>query len=199
MPYIDFAAVKEAVSIGQAVERLGLRMTKSGAQLRGACPACKAGGDRVLVVTPAKGLFICFANNGEGGDQIALTAHVRGCSVRDAAEWLGGTVSKPVPVTSNKELVSKKDATAPPAPGFQPLSYLDAEHPAVETVGFDPETAQALGIGYASKGILRGTVAVPIRLEDGSLAGYIGITEAKLPPKFHLTPPNVVSFPKKTA
>jgi hypothetical protein len=42
---------------------------------------------------------------------------------------------------------------------------------------------------------MRGTVAVPVRLPDGSLAGYVGITEAKLPTKWHLG--NVVKL--KTA
>jgi hypothetical protein len=68
----------------------------------------------------------------------------------------------------------------------------------VDAVGFDPETAKALGIGYASKGLMRGTVAVPIRLEDGTLTGYLGITEAKLPPKWHLSP-NVLPLQKKSA
>jgi hypothetical protein len=52
------------------------------------------------------------------------------------------------------------------------------------------ETAEALGIGYAPKG-------VAILLPTGELTGYIGITEAKLPKEFHLS--NVVTFPKKSA
>ena len=39
---------------------------------------------------------------------------------------------------------------------------------------------------------MRGFVAVPIRLEDGTLAGYIGITEATLPPRWHGIPSPVV-------
>jgi hypothetical protein len=47
--------------------------------------------------------------------------------------------------------------------------------------------AQALGIGYAPRGVLRGTVAVPLRKADGAIAGYVGLTEiTKLPPKWHL-------------
>jgi hypothetical protein len=40
---------------------------------------------------------------------------------------------------------------------------------------------RALGIGYASKGLMKGYVAIPIRLPTGELTGYIGISEAKLP------------------
>jgi len=45
--------------------------------------------------------------------------------------------------------------------------------------------------------MMKGYVAIPIRLPTGELTGYIGITAAKLPKEFHLS--NVVTFPKKTA
>lgn len=190
--YIDFATVKEAVSIEQAVQKLGLKVTKSGNQLRAACPLCKSGGDRALAITPGKNLFYCFAAQA-GGDQIQLAAHIRNETTKEAAAWLMGDVQ--VQATVQNSPVRKNPASD--GPGFQPLDYLDASHMAVEAVGFDQETAEALGIGYASKGMMRGTVAVPIRLPDGTLAGYIGITEAKLPARFHLTPANVVRFQKK--
>jgi hypothetical protein len=52
-------------------------------------------------------------------------------------------------------------------------------------------------LGYAPKGMMKGYVAIPIRLPTGGLTGYIGVTEAKLPKEFHLS--NVVTFPKKSA
>jgi hypothetical protein len=42
-----------------------------------------------------------------------------------------------------------------------------------------PKTHKQLGIGFANKGLMRGTVVVPIRAEDGTLVGYIGATEAR--------------------
>ena len=134
---------------------------------------------------------------------IKLVARVRECSQRDAALEIAhhfGTVT----VSGNG---NSSQGTVPAARGkgadrsFQPLSYLEADHPAVEAVGFDPQTAEALGIGYAKKGIMRGTVAVPVRLPDGTLAGYIGITEARMPPRWHLVQGQeddvVVPFRKK--
>jgi hypothetical protein len=82
--------------------------------------------------------------------------------------------------------------------GLQPLAYLEADHPAVEAAGFNPEEAQAIGIGFAGRGMMRGTVAVPIRDEHGTLLGYIGVTEARCPPKGFFNQ-NVVPFGKKTA
>lgn len=192
MPYIDFQEVKARVSIEQAAQMLGLKLAKSGAQFRAPCPACKEGGDRALAVTPSKSLFYCFAAQA-GGDQIQLAAHVRGCKLPEAAQFLAGQLqlprTEPAPRTGT---VSKERAEGD---GFKPLDYLEPEHPAVEAAGFDSEEAKALGIGYAPKGIMRGTVAVPIRDEKGTLLGYIGVTEARLPPK-GLINNNVVAFPK---
>lgn len=191
MPYIDFAELKSRVTIEAVVQRLNLKTVKSGHQLRAACPACKQGGDRAIAITPSKSLFYCFAAQA-GGDQIQLAAHIRGESAKDAAQWLGGTSTGTVVPATSTSTVSKNETT-----GFAPLDYLEAAHDAVEALGFDAETALALGIGYAPKGILRGTVAIPVRLEDGTLAGYIGITEARLPTKWHLPTTNVVRL--KTA
>jgi hypothetical protein len=58
-------------------------------------------------------------------------------------------------------------------------------------------TREALGIGYAPKGLMKGYVVIPVRLPTGELTGYIGITEGKVPKEFHLS--RVVTFPKKTA
>jgi hypothetical protein len=196
MPYVDFQAVKERVSIEDAAQKLNLKLMKAGpSQLRGPCPQCQSGGDRALVITPAKNLYCCFAAGGKGGDQIALTAHVLGLETRDAAQWLGGTVTEPVTSEQVTVTSNRKDH----ATGFQRLDYLEHDHAAVEALGFDPDVAKALGVGFAGKGILRGTVAVPVRLEDGSLAGYIGVTDAKLPNRWHLAETNVVPLKKGAA
>jgi CHC2 zinc finger len=169
MPYIDFAAVKAAHSIEDAAQRLGLKLSKSGAQFRAPCPACNSGGDRALVITPAKNLFYCFVQE-KGGDQIQLVAHVRGCEVQQAAAWLQATSTTVQGTSTSTGTVSKERAEG----GMQPLDYLDAEHPAVEAAGFNGEEARKLG----------------------TLLGYIGVTEARCPPKGFF-PTNVVPIPKR--
>lgn len=173
MTYIDFEELKQRVSIEQAVSLLNLDVAMSGKQRRGKCPVCEGNSDRNLVITPDKSVYYCFSD-GKGGDQIALVAHIRGCSIKEAASFLAG--NKP------EEKKSKEGHER----GFQPLDYLQHDHEAVLAVGLEPDDAEALGIGYAPRGVLRGTVAVPVRLSDGKLAGYIGITEAKLPPSWKL-------------
>lgn len=208
MPYIDFAEIKSRVQIEDVLPFLGLKLTKVGHQFRGPCPVCRRGGDRALVITPDKKAFYCFAAE-KGGDVLALVAKIRGVDVKTAAQLLLSSFSVADDSTSSTVQVSKNHATAPQNQSREPtrptrescpvLDYLKHDHPAVEAIGFNAETAKALGVGYAPKGMMRGSVAVPVRLEDGSLAGYIGITEAKLPPKFFLEPTNVVPFKKGVA
>lgn len=197
--FIDFDLVKKAVSIEETAKMLGLAIKPSnGHQYRGACPACKTGGDRAIVITPSKSAFYCFSEK-KGGDQIALAAHVLGCSVKDAAQELANRagLTNTVPSTrkSTVSTVPESETGQEGTKTFAPLSYLESAHPAVEAIGFDTGFAAKHGIGYAGKGILRGTVAIPFRDEQGNLLGYIGIEDAKLPASFT---PNVVDF-KKTA
>lgn len=190
MPYIDFATLKEAVTIEQAAEYLGLQLKVSNKQLRGPCPACQSGGDRILAITPAKQLFYCFASE-QGGDCIKLVAHIRGIKQQDAAAELAAHFLRTVPSTVPRSHQAKEQF-----PQFDPAAYaetLDPEHPSVEAVGFDSSTAKALGIGHSSKGLLRGLVAVPLRLPDGTTVCYMGVTEVKLPENIKLPQPtNVV-------
>jgi DNA primase len=186
--FVDFSELKQRASIEDVASMLRLNLKPGNNQLRGPCPHCNSGGDRALVITPAKGAFYCFAGH-KGGDAIALVAHIRNVSVKDAAQ----EIAEHVGMTGSQKQVPESEVRQESGKTLTALSYLENEHPAVEAIGFDIEVAKRLGVGYAGKGIMRGTVAVPIRDERGKLLGYIGITEARLPPDFTA---NVVKFPK---
>lgn len=194
MSFIDFAALKAAVTIDQAAETLGLSLKQEGSQFRTSCPACKSGGNRAIVLTPAKGLFYCFSAK-KGGDCIAIVAHVMGVGNNDAANFLAdqlGTV--PVP-DRDTVLVSKERATAPKAPTrrvekqeksaptFDPAAFASklAFTDEVAELGIAEEDATRLQIGFT-----RGRVYFPIRNEDGSIAGFVGYAngELKMPPQW---------------
>ena len=167
--FIDFQEIKQKHDIGDIADRLGLKLKKTGAQLRG--PSWNGEGDeRAIVITPAKAVFYNFATQ-EGGDCIKLVSLVKGITPKEAAEWIVG---------AEPEKTKKPEAER----GFRQLDYLEANHDAVQALGFDAEDAEKLGIGYAPRGVMRGKVAVPIRLEDGTLTGYIGITDCQVPPKW---------------
>ena len=173
--FIDFQELKKSVAIENAAATLGLSLKPSGSQLRGPCPICKTGGDRSLVITPAKQAFYCFGS-GQGGDVIGLAAHIRSCTMKEAAEFLSGPgVSEPAPSGSTGQIRSE-GVTVPEnkKTGLNPLTYLLPEHPAVQALGISPETCSHFGAGYAPKGIMRGRLAIPIHDHDGELVAYCG-------------------------
>ncbi|MEO0938547.1 MAG: CHC2 zinc finger domain-containing protein [Pseudomonadota bacterium] len=176
--FIDFEEVKAQNPIADVAQQLGLELKKAGNALRGPCPSGE-GGERGLVITPSKGVWYSFPLQ-KGGDVLALVQLIKDCSTKEAAQFLSGTA----PLEKAKRPSPGEGSEA--RGGFAPLTYLEHDHLAVSALGLEPEDAQALGIGYAPRGTMRGTVAVPIRTEDGTLAGYIGITEAKLPPKWEV-------------
>jgi DNA primase len=176
--YIDFAELKERVSIEDVFPMLDLEMQQKGDQWRGPCPACDSR-DRTLVVTSSKQSFYCFAAR-KGGDLIALVAHVRDLGMRDAALAIAdfcGTVT----VTDERNS-NRSDGTVPnSARGkddgkrtLQPLAYLQSDHEVVEALGLSSETCEHFGAGYAPKGIMRGRLAIPIHDLNGELVAYCG-------------------------
>ena len=171
---IDFVELKQQVSIERAAEMLGIKLKRSGPQLRGSCPICKEEGDRIFVITPARGLYYCFGKKcGKGGDAITLAANVRKCSLREAAEFLAGKGG--VSATSARADSSRNDSPQPlPERSLKPLDYLQATHEAVQALGLSPETCDHFGAGFAPKGIMRGRLAIPIHDRAGTLLAYCG-------------------------
>jgi DNA primase len=163
---VDFQELKSRITFEAVITKLALQLKQIGNQWRGKCPCSDS--ERTIVVTEGKG-FYCFGAK-TGGDQISLVAHVRNCSVKEAAEWLSGTVPE-------------SDGGAQPNKKLEPLSYLEYAHEAVMAVGFSAAFATKYGIGFARKGMMRGSVAIPFRDETGALLGYIGIMETATLPK----------------
>lgn len=181
--FIDFTSVKEQINIAGAAERLGLQLKRSANQLRGFCLRCKSGGDRALVITPDKGSFYCWAEK-TGGDVIALVAHIKDIGMRDAAEYL---VGRPQEANDNVPAAKPKETQK----GIKPLDYLDHEHESIKALGIDPLYAKEYGIGYASKGTMRGRVLLPVSNRTCILLGYCGVAaDQKAQPRF-LLPQNL--------
>jgi CHC2 zinc finger len=132
---LDFQEIKARVSLEQVMKFLQLQLKKSAGQFRGSCPV-HGRGDRPSS-SPEQG-FYCFAEK-EGGDQIALYAHVRECNNYDAAAALSEhfKASSPAPPASNK--------------GLKPLDYLYTSHEVLELLGLSPAVCEALGAGYAER------------------------------------------------
>ena len=170
--FIDFQHLKQTVKIDSVFALLGMQLKQAGEQWRGACPACKSGGDRTLVVTPNKAAFYCFAAK-QGGDVIALVAHMKAIGMKEAAAFLAEGLEPPSNAPASK---STLPVTVPEKEkaGFNPLTYLQTEHAAVQGLGVSAETASYFGAGFAARGIMRGRLAIPIHDRHGTLMAYCG-------------------------
>jgi phage/plasmid primase-like uncharacterized protein len=175
--FIDFAAIKEAFSMKDAIAMLDLEGRWKNNQWRGECPV--HGGDRGLVISPQQGDFGAFNCNkfGKGGwDSISLVAHVNECSQYEAAKMIHeqiGTSTGTSKGTDTSRSTVPETQEAKETQKLRPLAHLIFDHETVAKFGLSPTTAEELGIGYAKKGIMAGRVVWPL-YRDGELAGYIG-------------------------
>lgn len=58
-----------------------------------------------------------------------------------------------------------------------PLSFtlkLDPSHPYLSERGLAPETVEAFGVGFCSRGMMKGRICIPIHNERGELVAYAG-------------------------
>jgi len=86
--YIDFAAVKAAVSLQQILDHYGLMPTlnRSGTEsLRGCCPIHKGTSPDQFCVTLSKNAWKCFSECQHGGNQIDFVMRMENCSLHEAA------------------------------------------------------------------------------------------------------------------
>lgn len=190
-PFVDFEAVRENVSLEQAMSYLGLKVKKQGDVFRGPCPSCQKGGDRALAITPGKG-FYCFHVKKGGNDSTALVAHVRGISQREAGaelqeRFLGTDTSSTASSTATGS--NSRSTKTESEQGMQPIHTLTNDHEVIELLGLSKAVCNRIGIGYDVKGEMKGRIAFPLRLPDGTLVGYLGLaTTAEMEPLILLTP-----------
>lgn len=157
--YVSFDEVKQLTTLQVVAEWLGLKPVSNRMQ----CPV-NQGEKRELVITPSKGLFYCFGCK-EGGDLIKLVSHVNQIPQKHAA------------LAIQKQFHGYEPAKKGlPPDGLQDLQY---QHEWVQELGFSPERAQELGIGYRKGGILPKMLLFPIRDPAGRLLGYMAWSPEK--------------------
>lgn len=176
---INFAEIKQRISIVQGAKFLGLSLTEDGKSLRCACSACD-GDPRSLSLLEETNTFKCFKAN-VYGSVIDLVGHVKGLSLRESAQWL---VEQ-----ENSEWLDEvsdldpEDEEPVAVKALEKLPKLSADCEAINDMGLNPAIAKQAGIGFASKGLLKGCIGLPIYV-DGNIVGYVGVPKGvwvKLP------------------
>jgi hypothetical protein len=84
--WVDFKAIKAAVTIDMVLDRYDVVLKKTGHELRGKCPIHRGSNNKHFTANASKNVFKCFfAQCGAHGNVLDFVAAMEHCSVRDAA------------------------------------------------------------------------------------------------------------------
>ena len=196
--FVDFKAVKEAITIEQVLEHYGLldQFKRSGDSLSGPCPIHKGENSTQFRVSISKNCWNCFGECKRGGNILDFVSLTEDVSIREAAirisDWFKLTFDKSSskPESPNAEQKPKQgkasrakstpkpsgeaQETGPNKPlGFE-LRNLDAEHPYLLGRGLTEEGIEEFGLGYCDNGSMLGRIVIPIHNVDGAIVAYAG-------------------------
>jgi DNA primase len=205
----------------QVLEHYGIfdQFKRSGDSLSGPCPLHKGSNPTQFRISTSKNIWNCFSECKHGGNTLDFIAEKEKISIHAAAlkavEWFNldpsemastgaedenqdesasvQTEEKPRPAAKRPPLTAEK--AAPNTPLKFRLDKLEREHPYLtKERGLTLETIVDFGIGFCSKGMMAGRIAIPIHTSDGSgVVGYAGrwpgepagdTPKYKLPPGF---------------
>ncbi|GDY23722.1 hypothetical protein LBMAG56_50690 [Verrucomicrobiota bacterium] len=202
--YVDFKAVKTAVSMEQVLEHYGLldQMKRSGDSLSGCCPIHGGSNPTQFRVSISKNCWNCFSECKHGGNVLGFIAKKENVSVHAAAlkliEWFNlPTADKPteeeyepqrketprtaaptrqtsVPPPTVSKERAKPEDNTPNPPLKFRLEHLDGKHPYLTERGLTPETIVDFGLGHCAKGMMAGRIAIPIHNVEGQIVAYAG-------------------------
>ena len=210
--FVDFAAIKKAVSIEQVLVRYKLleTLTGDGAQRKGPDPFnfATAGKSKPFAVNLDKNVWTLFRGSEQlSGNVIDFVMEKERCNVRQAAVKLAGwfsvgsnaprTAEKPKQDNTRTDQPTKKtgvDETIATTEGNAPLGFqlkgLDPHHEALSrflfSFGLHSSTLEDFGAGYYTGNgkAMKGRLAVPID-RRGVCVGYCGVdTDPEAPEQF---------------
>lgn len=204
--FVDFRAIKQAVSIEQVLVRYGIELRRANqTSLRGKCPLpthrSETSRDSFSVAVD-RNIWACQSascaatrQGKKGGNILDFVAVMESCSIRDAAlkigEWFVGPASTAAGQGTEQldKLVTGKSDSAEEAIGNKPLRFtlrsIDPTHPYLSSRGISEETARHFGIGFfPGRGSMSGRLVIPIANDRGELVAYAGRAVDDSEPKY---------------
>jgi len=170
----------------------------------GRCPIHQGTSPDQFKVSVSKNCWNCFGDCKGGGNVLDFVAQMESITAHEAAhrlnEWFelhldqADPPSRPA-TSGRKQDESPREGDKSSAPGNEspprspddspesprtnaPLQFelkdLKTDHPYLAERGLTPETVEAFGLGFCSKGTMSGRIVIPIHNIGGSLVGYAG-------------------------
>ena len=199
--FVDFKAVKAAVTMEQVLEHYGIldKFKRGTDSLNGPCPIHKGSNPTQFRVSISKNIWNCFSECKHGGNVLDFISKMDDVSIHAAAlkaiEWFNldpeamsadanqeaedksessKTEEAPRPKSAAKPALVVENA-APNTPLKFRLDKLEREHPyLIQERGLTLETIVDFGIGFCSKGMMADRIAIPIHNVKGEVVAYAG-------------------------
>jgi DNA primase len=193
--FVDFKAVKAALTMEQVLEHYGLsqQFKRSGDSLSGCCPIHKGSNPTQFRISVSKNIWNCFSECKHGGNVLDFIARMENITIHAAAlkaiEWFnldeeamsadsGEDLEQPpapaLKKTSAPKVNSKPEKSAPNKPLKFRLDKLQRDHPYLVERGLTQETIVDFGAGFCAKGVMADHIAIPIHNSKGEVVAYAG-------------------------
>lgn len=178
LPRVDFKAIKVQADFTAILRYYRIKTIGSGAQRSALCPF-HADKRESLSINVEEKVFICFACDARG-DILSFVAKMERVSLREAANIIarvcgllpgdrGSEINGVIPGGTHRGDRREQENV--------PLTFtlcLDGTHPYLAERGVTPDIIETFGLGYCTRGLLRGRVCIPIHDEKGNLVAYAG-------------------------
>jgi DNA primase len=195
--FVDFRAVKAAVTMEKVLEHYGLldKFKRGVDSLNGPCPIHKGNNPTQFRVSISKNIWNCFSECKHGGNTLDFIAKMEGVTIHAAAlkaiEWfsldpeamsVNGDEEAPVEAPTNdtapapapKKHAPVAEKGAPNTPLKFRLDKLERSHPYLAERGLTLETIVDFGVGFCAKGMMTDRIAIPIQNAEGKVVAYAG-------------------------
>jgi DNA primase len=184
--WINYKELKQEIAFVDVLEHYNVSYRITGDQAKATCPLPGHDSDskkRSLSINLDRNIFQCFGC-GAKGNVLDFIARIEGLDPTN-----GQSFKKAARIAQERfcykdnrregSRPGKKSADDQPSVLVNPpldfsLKGLDAKHPFFAEHGLEPRTVAHFGLGYCSRGYLKGRIAIPLHDLDGNLIGYAG-------------------------
>jgi DNA primase len=173
---LHLTRVKEQASFQQILDHYGVKTRGAGSKRMALCPfhpdtqpSCS--------IHLERNVFHCFGC-GAKGSVLDFVAQIENVSILEAAERIDHLcrIRHDQAVTQKRAQKHRPDQDASDRP-LRPLPFrltLDPSHPYLTGRHISPEIITSFGLGYCSRGTMKGRICIPIHDERGMLVAYAG-------------------------
>jgi DNA primase len=188
--WVNFRELRERLDFELVLRHYGVEVKRRGNQHQGFCPLPDHQGKKNSPSFSAnleKGIFQCFGCGAKGNildfaglmerakledgtafRAVALRLQERFCPRMDSAKAQVNAPDR----NQDRKVSSDTKPRIVNAPLDFELKDLNRDHPYLKSRGFSAETIKYFGLGFASRGVCKDRIAIPLQDQRGRLVGY---------------------------